>query len=963
MAALRSLMPMAEGEGRRIALIGGEAGSGKSRLVREFANSAAEDGALVLYGACDAVVSGPYQPITEALEQFVRSADPQELRDDLGAGGGELTRLVPSLSERVGGLPPPVAADQDTERLRLHHAVADLLVNIGARRPVVLVLEDAHWADGPTLFLLRHLSRAAAAARLLLIVTFRDTAAEIPSDLSAALVELRRSEGVVPIRLGGLSVEEISELVARAGGGALGDQLPVVAGEVHELTEGNPFLVIELWRELVESGALVVVDGTARLSRPLAEVASPEAVREVVSQRLDRLDPVTTSVLQLAAVVGPDFDLALIRVGAGGDESSLLAAVDLAEQSGMISTVPERPLRYRFSHELVRRALYDRLSGLRRAELHLRAAEALERSQSGSPAELAHHFTEAASLGGADRAIDYNLRAAAAANSALAFDQAAESLLRALRLGVPNPQRQAQIRFDLGEAYFRAGQSNGALDAYLEVAEIARELEDGELFANAAIGFENACWRMGAVDVEALDLLTEASSRLDPRDSSLRVMVLSGTARAYAFRGDHLRSAEFRGQAVAMARRLDDRAALAKVTMRAYWARGTSSLDEILEMLDESLRLADELGDIETQAEAREWRIAALIAKGDIETARRELAVVYEVASRMGQPFILHVAEHYRATIELCDGRLSEAEAAAGRSFEWGNLLTGRDSTGPYGVQMFSIRREQGRLAELAPVVRILSSGDREGGAWGPGLAALLAELGMWDDARAELEEIRLRGLDELRPALWLASLTYLTDASYAVGDARMAGELYAALEPYAGGIVAVGHGVVCYGSVDRYLGMAAATAGDADAARAHFEVAMEVNSRMNARTWLAHTAYTYGRLLLPEDRVRAHELLRTASTLASQVGMPTLIARIAAAGAPITASPLPDDLSPREVQILGQVAQGLSNREIGEAMMISQHTVANHVRSILRKTGSANRTEAGAYAHQHGLAPGRRRE
>ena len=174
----------------------------------------------------------------------------------------------------------------------------------------MLVLEDAHWADGPTLLLLRHLSRAAAAARLLLIVTFRDTAADIPGDLSAALVELRRSEGVVPIRLGGLSVDEISELVARAGGGALGDELPVVAGEVHELTQGNPFLVIELWRELVESGALVVVDGAARLSRPLAEVASPEAVREVVSQRLDRLDPVTTSVLQLAAVVGPDFDLA-----------------------------------------------------------------------------------------------------------------------------------------------------------------------------------------------------------------------------------------------------------------------------------------------------------------------------------------------------------------------------------------------------------------------------------------------------------------------------------------------------------------------------------------------------------------------------------------------------------------------------------------------------------------------------
>ena len=195
--------------------------------------------------------------------------------------------------------------------------------------------------------------------------------------------------------------------------------------------------------------------------------------------------------------------------------------------------------------------------------------------------------------------------------------------------------------------------------------------------------------------------------------------------------------------------------------------------------------------------------------------------MVSEVAARMGQPFILHVAEHYRATIDLCDGRLAEAEAAAGRSYEWGNLLTGRDSTGPYGVQMFSIRREQGRLAELAPVVRILAGGEREGGAWGPGLAALLAELDMFDDARQELDEIRRRGLDELRPALWLASLTYLTDASYAVGDARDGGASSTRrCERHAGEIVTVGHGVTCYGSVDRYLGMAAATAGDAGEGR-----------------------------------------------------------------------------------------------------------------------------------------------
>ena len=165
-----------------------------------------------------------------------------------------------------------------------------------------------------------------------------------------------------------------------------------------------------------------------------------------------------------------------------------------------------------------------------------------------------------------------------------------------------------------------------------------------------------------------------------------------------------------------MARRLDDRPALATVLMRAYWAKGNTSLDEILAMLTESRDLAAELGDIELQAEAMEWRIAALIALGDLEAARAELAVVLRDGERVGQPFIIHVAEHYRSAIALCDGRLAEAEATAERSFEWGRLLTGRDPSGSYGVQMFGIRREQGRLAELAPVVRILAAASRAAG-------------------------------------------------------------------------------------------------------------------------------------------------------------------------------------------------------------------------------------------------------
>jgi DNA-binding CsgD family transcriptional regulator/tetratricopeptide (TPR) repeat protein len=960
---LRSLMPRAGGEGRRLALLGGEAGSGKSRLVREFAHEAAGEGALVLYGGCDAVVRIPYQPVAEALTHLARVAEPDQLRDDLGAGGGELTRLIPDLAARAGPLPEPVTADQDTERHRLHQAVAELLVNASRRRPLLVILEDVHWADNPTLHLLRHLSRAAADARMLLVATFRDLEADVPAELSSALVDLRRTEGVVPIRLAGLTSGEIAELVGQAAGGDLGDELPRLAGSIHELTEGNAFLVIELWRALVETGALVAAGGRAHLTRPPQELATPDTVREVVTQRVARLGEETTAVLELAAVIGPEFDLAVLVRGTGRDEAALLGSIDLALRSGMVADVPERPLVFRFAHELVRRALYDRLPAPRRVELHLCAGEALE---AGSPqpsartlADLAHHFTAAAPLGGAERAVDYNLRAAEAATAALAFDEAALALRTALRLGIADERERAEVELALGVACYRAGRGSEALEAYRGVAAIARAAGNADLLARAAVGFENSCWRMAAVDAGALELLTEAAAMQGEEDSGRRVMVLSGQARACAFLGDHDRSARLRDESIEVARRLGDRRALATVLMRAYWARGTTGLDEILEMLTESRDLAADLGDIELQAEAMEWRISALIALGDLESARQELAEVYEMASRVGQPFIIHVAQHYRSTIALSDGRLAEAEETAERSFEWGRLLTGRDPTATYGVQMFGIRREQGRLAELAPVVRILAASKDQGGAWGPGLAVVLAELGMHDEARRELERVRTKGLMELRTGLWLASLVYLADAVALVGDDALAAELYTELLPSAGSIVTVGHGVACYGSADRYLGVVAATAGEREIARGHLEVALEVDRAMGAWTWLAHSQYALGKLLVEaggDDRARGRRLLQEAGSLAERIGMPTLLGRVRAEGGPAPRRPPPDGLSPRELQILRLVAQGLSNRDIGARLVVSEHTAANHVRSILRKTGCANRTEAAAYAYGRGL-------
>ena len=255
-----------------------------------------------------------------------------------------------------------------------------LLAAISRSQPILLVLEDGHWADASTLLLLHHVARADVAARLLVVATFRDTEAEVPPPLAETLADLHRSDDVVRLRLAGLSGEEVTEFVRRVAGGEFDAELDELAHTIGEITEGNPFLISELWRALVETQAVELVDGSLRLTRPVDELATPESVREVVNQRLSRLGPRTTDLLELAATAGAEFDFELIRRAAGLEEPALLETLDEAVRSGLIEERPSTPVAFGFTHELVRRALYDRLSRVRRAELHLRVGEALESS-------------------------------------------------------------------------------------------------------------------------------------------------------------------------------------------------------------------------------------------------------------------------------------------------------------------------------------------------------------------------------------------------------------------------------------------------------------------------------------------------------------------------------------------------------------------------------------------------------
>ena len=229
----------------------------------------------------------------------------------------------------------------------------------------------------------------------------------------------------------------------------------------------------------------------ARLARPIAELRSPERISELVDQRLSRLTPVTTMLIELAAVTGPRFELRVVADAAGIDQPAFSAALEQAARSGIVEDLPAAAPAGRFTHELVRRAVYDRISGIRRAELHLRVGEALERVHDADTSrvlpELAHHFTIAAPLAGVERAIDYNLRAAEAASASVAYDEAAARLSTALELGIADRHERARVQADLGFLLLESGRVSESMSVLAASLEAATSLEERGLATRALV--------------------------------------------------------------------------------------------------------------------------------------------------------------------------------------------------------------------------------------------------------------------------------------------------------------------------------------------------------------------------------------------------------------------------------------------------------------------------------------------
>ncbi len=500
------LLERAESGSGGVILLGGEAGAGKTRLERELAHEAVARGALVLYGAADPVVRSPYQPLREWIEALVDVCDPDELRVLLrSAGGGALEPLVPRLAQFAE---PVEEAREPGDRPNLHAAAVALLAAISRRVPLVLIADDVQWADGETQHALRELGRAAPGCRMLLLVGLRDRGEPRSSDLDESLAALLRLDWTTRVSLDRLTSADVHALVHALAGADPSDALMTA---MVELTDGNALLVCELWRDLVTSRGVVVVDGLAELALPLADIRGPELIGDIVRQRIGRLDPATVAMLEQASVAAAHVELSAIGAATKVEQAALVTAVAEAVDTGMIEELPDPSPGFRFAHELVRRALYDRLPGIRRAELHGRFGEALESVHASDTtpvvADLAYHFTQAVPVLGPARAADYNVRAAKAAMDAIAFEEAIANLTTALELGIPEERRKS-VRIELAyllHEFGRIAEANALLSHDIESATGLAQRGAAARISLRAVGA-----RMGDPNVDPAEMCAEA---------------------------------------------------------------------------------------------------------------------------------------------------------------------------------------------------------------------------------------------------------------------------------------------------------------------------------------------------------------------------------------------------------------------------------------------------------------------
>ncbi len=880
LALLRAALAEAVAGHARVVLVGGEPGIGKTRLAEELARHAGAEGVTVRWGRCrEGTGAPPFWPWIQILRTQVGAADSETLRTQLGAAANEIVRLIPELHEQLG-VPAAPLPDDEGARFRLLDSVIGFLRANAARQPLVLVLEDLHWAEPASVELLRFLIDEMQEARILVIATYRDVEVSEHHALSAVLQSPCYPPQVQRVALAGLSEEEIGQLIEALGH----ESSAVLVARIHRESGGNPFFAAEIVRGL----------GTA-------EVGIPGNVRDAISHRLRRLSEGCRRLLGIASVIGPEFEFATLEGGAADldDCRPPLPLLSEAQGARIVVEIPGAGGRdYRFAHALIRDVLYTALPLEERLHLHWHVATALETlggpDREHAASVLAHHFSEAVAgcADGAprqaciDKAVQYAIQAAEQATVMCAYEEAVARYEQGLRLlerwAAHERRRQCELLLAMGETQVRAWAKPAVRsETFRRAAALARQLGEPQFLARAAIGLITRVSVPGVTHAgdTPVALLREALEAVGPHDSAERAELLGCLALATHYSDPHVHRLALSEEAVAVARRVGDPRTLWSVLCNR-WTTLTEpgQAEERMALATEIIQVGEQLGDREVVMHGRNARLCEALEQGQVSTVQRELAAYARLADELRQPYFRSRAVGVRATLALLDGRFSEAEHLA---------LEALQSQDPEDPVLFSgylallsvAYWEQDRHGELTDFVK----GTVEQFPFIPGVRAALAhayaEAGRVDEARAELERLSsddLMAMPHTRSGPLL--MCELIHAHAILGDTTHAATLYALLLPYAQQLMVEKDGLICLGSGSLLLGLLAHLMGRWDDALRHLDDALAAHTRINSPPWIANTHYATASVLLarngPGDRERVEALLAEVLKTTEQLGM-----------------------------------------------------------------------------------------
>ncbi len=917
---------------RQVVFVGGEPGAGKSRLLAEVSTTLHGHGAAVLLGSCAAEFGPPYQPFGELLEALMSpTADArhdERLRTLAGRGSPEDVDV------------------HSRERRALYDAAVDALRTVAVHQPVVLALEDLHWAGPSSLQLLAHLVERTADCPMLVLGTHRTTAPDRSPGLVRTIAQLYRLDGVRRLDLAGLATEDIAEYLVREGHLSRREARSA-APVLRDQTGGNPFFLRELWRDRSARGPGSAPGDAGR--------TTPASVRDTILGRLERLTVPGRQTVELAAVVGEDVDVATVLAAAEWGRETTLAGLDEAVAFGLLEPVPPSDDVLRFPHALSRQSVLELMQASRRLTQHARVADAIEARAPASERraqQLAFHYAQAQALGHVGKAVRYLTEAARAAARSLAHEDAAGWFEQAAALSEDLAERNRLVLSASG-SHLLAGDFGRARTLAEQVATTGTTADER---LAAAVGYEDASWRPGLPGHRAVQLLVDGLSGIEPDPADPRyVRGLASLGRAMAFTGATEQAGVLGRRAVELARAHRDDDLLAHALQASLWngLRPEDAPDKFARATELS-RLADRTGALGHLGPAAYYRGVISYLQGEPTALAEAHGDLVRMARATGQSFFEYMAGCMSYARQFLAGDFAAAQHTCDLLLELGTSFGSDDTEGPCAVQSYMIRRETGAVEQ----VRALITGDeRPEDHWAPGLLALYTELGLVVPAARLLDWLldgRLVRYED--SAQWPCVLVYAVEAALFLEDEAAARSLRPKLEEYAGRNLVTGQFVAVFGSAERYLGAVDSLLGEAGAAE-ELAAALEMDIRMGSPVHQAHTLaaqVVHARRVGVND-ARLDELCGQVRSLARPLGL-TRVLRLLGGRSERAAARRPGGLTSRETEVLQLLGEGLLNREIARRLVISENTAANHVRSILAKTGSGNRTQAAMFAAAHGL-------